>query len=98
MWFHCAQVTGSNLLTDNVKQMPVMDGLTCTKKIRDMQKTASIRGYVPIIAVTANARSEQISTAKDSGMVSNHCPLGEYKTLNMSVLFRRLTNLDRTAW
>lgn len=50
--------------------MPVMDGLTCTQKIREMQKSGKIRGYVPIIAVTANARSEQIATAKDSGMVS----------------------------
>ncbi|KAJ4390769.1 hypothetical protein N0V93_004367 [Gnomoniopsis smithogilvyi] len=51
-------------------EMPVMDGLTCTKKIREMQKQGKIRGYVPVIAVTANARSEQIATARDSGMAS----------------------------
>lgn len=47
-----------------------MDGLTCTKKIREMQKLGKIRGYVPVIAVTANARSEQIATAQDFGMAS----------------------------
>lgn len=52
------------------KQMPVMDGLTCTKKIREMQKLGKIRGYVPIIAVTANARSEHMATARDAGMAS----------------------------
>lgn len=50
--------------------MPVMDGLTCTRKIREMQASGAVRGHVPVIAVTANARSEQIMTAKDSGMVS----------------------------
>lgn len=35
-----------------------------------MQKQGKIRGYVPVIAVTANARSEQIATARDSGMAS----------------------------
>lgn len=47
-----------------------MDGLTCTKKVREMQSTGKIHGHVPIIAVTANARTEQIATAQDSGMAS----------------------------
>ncbi|KAJ4416460.1 hypothetical protein N0V82_006725 [Gnomoniopsis sp. IMI 355080] len=51
-------------------EMPVMDGLTCTKKIREMQKLGKIRGYVPIIAVTANARSEHVATAREAGMAS----------------------------
>lgn len=51
-------------------EMPVMDGLTCVKRIRELQRTGQICGHVPVIAVTANARSEQIATAKDSGMVS----------------------------
>ncbi|KAJ5041797.1 uncharacterized protein L3040_005364 [Drepanopeziza brunnea f. sp. 'multigermtubi'] len=51
-------------------EMPVMDGLTCVKHIRQLQKEGLIVGHVPVIAVTANARSEQISTAKESGMDS----------------------------
>ena len=32
-------------------EMPVMDGLTCTRTIRDLQKNETIVGHVPIIAV-----------------------------------------------
>jgi signal transduction histidine kinase/DNA-binding NarL/FixJ family response regulator len=51
-------------------EMPIMDGLTCVKRIRQLQKEGMIVGHIPVIAVTANARSEQIATAKDSGMDS----------------------------
>ncbi|KAL2061257.1 hypothetical protein VTL71DRAFT_7530 [Oculimacula yallundae] len=51
-------------------EMPIMDGLTCVKLIRQLQDEGKIIGHVPVIAVTANARSEQISTAKKSGMDS----------------------------
>lgn len=51
-------------------EMPVMDGLTCVKKIRDLQKEGRIRGHLPVIAVTANARSEQIANAREEGMDS----------------------------
>ncbi|KAL8728997.1 MAG: hypothetical protein Q9166_004998 [cf. Caloplaca sp. 2 TL-2023] len=50
-------------------EMPVMDGLTCAREIRRLQRTGDIVRHVPIIAVTANARSEQIKTALASGMV-----------------------------
>jgi len=51
-------------------EMPVMDGLTCVRKVREMEAQGLIHGRLPIIAVTANARGEQIAAAKDSGMVS----------------------------
>jgi PAS domain S-box-containing protein len=50
-------------------EMPVMDGLTCARRIRELQGEGVIRGHVPIIAVTANARDEQIQTALQAGMV-----------------------------
>jgi CheY-like chemotaxis protein len=34
-------------------KMPVMDGLTATKKIREMESSSELR--IPIIAITANA-------------------------------------------
>ncbi|PQE07003.1 hypothetical protein CJF30_00009413 [Rutstroemia sp. NJR-2017a BBW] len=37
-------------------EMPVMDGLTCVKKIRELEALGKIKGHVPVIAVTANAR------------------------------------------
>ncbi|SMR41597.1 unnamed protein product [Zymoseptoria tritici ST99CH_1E4] len=50
------------------QEMPVMDGLTCTRKIRELEKEGKLTGHVPIIAVTANARAEQVQTALDAGM------------------------------
>jgi CheY-like chemotaxis protein len=50
-------------------EMPVMDGLTCIKKIRDMQRDGTLKSHVPVIAVTANARSEQVDVAIGAGMV-----------------------------
>lgn len=50
------------------QEMPVMDGLTCTKEIRKLEEKGDVVGHVPIIAVTANARSEQIDTAMNVGM------------------------------
>ncbi|KAI9648389.1 hypothetical protein NHQ30_003022 [Ciborinia camelliae] len=49
-------------------EMPIMDGLTCTKKIRELEADGTIVRHVPIIAVTANARLEQIETAIATGM------------------------------
>lgn len=49
-------------------EMPEMDGLTCCKRIREMERSGELTGHVPIIAVTANVRDEQIATAKNSGM------------------------------
>lgn len=53
-------------------EMPVMDGLTCTRKIRQLEKDGDIVRHVPIIAVTANARLEQINTAVEAGMVRQY--------------------------
>jgi CheY-like chemotaxis protein len=49
-------------------EMPVMDGLTCVRKIRQLQKEGVVQGHVPVIAVTANVRSEQVKVATDAGM------------------------------
>jgi len=51
------------------QEMPVMDGLTAIKRIRAMEAAGELYGHIPVIAVTANARSEQIQTAMDAGMV-----------------------------
>ncbi len=53
-------------------EMPVMDGLTCTRKIRELEQQGKLSRHVPIIAVTANARAEQINTAMEAGMVKLH--------------------------
>ena len=52
-------------------EMPVQDGLTCTRHIRELEENGEIfcasGGRIPIIAVTANARPEQVNEAKQAG-------------------------------
>ncbi|KAK3645866.1 hypothetical protein LTR22_014532 [Elasticomyces elasticus] len=49
-------------------EMPTMDGLTCIRHIREWQTEGRITQHVPVIAVTANARNEQIQAALAAGM------------------------------
>lgn len=49
-------------------EMPVLDGLSAARCIREMQLNGQIRGHIPIIAVSANARPEQTSQAIAAGM------------------------------
>lgn len=52
-------------------EMPIQDGLTCTRKIRELEANGDVfctsGGRIPIIAVTANARPEQVMEAKQAG-------------------------------
>lgn len=54
-------------------EMLVMDGLTCTRRIREMETNGELSGHVPIIAVSANARREQIDMAKKAGVDEAIC-------------------------
>ncbi|KAI0410186.1 histidine kinase [Xylaria palmicola] len=49
-------------------EMPVMDGMTCARKIRELERDGIIVSHIPIIAVTAYARPEQIENAKAAGV------------------------------
>ncbi|KAI5864773.1 hypothetical protein GGS23DRAFT_462863 [Durotheca rogersii] len=49
-------------------EMPVMDGMTCARRIRELEREGTIVGHIPIIAVTAYARPEQIESAKAAGV------------------------------
>ncbi|OCK83195.1 hypothetical protein K432DRAFT_280182, partial [Lepidopterella palustris CBS 459.81] len=49
-------------------EMPIMDGLAAVKKIREYQNDGTLRGHIPVIAITASARTQQISMAMDAGM------------------------------
>lgn len=49
-------------------EMPIQDGLTCTRQIREMERQGKIKGgRIPIIACSANARAEQVAEAKEAG-------------------------------
>jgi signal transduction histidine kinase/CheY-like chemotaxis protein len=49
-------------------EMPILDGNACAREVRALQRKGEIVGHVPIIAVSANARKEQIDQAKQAGM------------------------------
>ncbi|EOD47843.1 putative hsp90-like protein [Neofusicoccum parvum UCRNP2] len=49
-------------------EMPIMDGLSAVREIRRMEREGVLVGHVPVIAVTANVRGEQITKAMDAGM------------------------------
>jgi CheY-like chemotaxis protein len=51
-------------------EMPIMDGLTCIRRIRALELSGEISGHIPVIAITANARNEQIAAAIEAGMDS----------------------------
>jgi len=48
-------------------QMPVMDGLAATRRIRE-REAATGRRRTPIIALTANVMSHQVAGYKAAGM------------------------------
>ena len=48
-------------------QMPVMDGLTATRRIRELE-AATGRKFTPIIALTANAMAGQLERCMEAGM------------------------------
>jgi PAS domain S-box-containing protein len=48
-------------------QMPVMDGYTATRRIRE-QEAGAQGGHLPIVAVTANAMREDFERCRESGM------------------------------
>ena len=53
-------------------QMPVMDGLTATKLIREREKRAGDR-ITPIIVLTANVLREHVQACLDAGASSHLC-------------------------
>lgn len=48
--------------------MPVMDELICVASIQKLQEEGVINGHVPVIAVTANIRLEQVVTTLQASM------------------------------
>ncbi|KAF2225438.1 hypothetical protein BDZ85DRAFT_279126 [Elsinoe ampelina] len=70
-------------------EMPVMDGLTCVKHVREMQADEKL-DYVPMVAVTGNARHEQVTTAKEAGFDDVVCK--PYSIGKLVPLIKELAN------
>ncbi|KAG9245811.1 hypothetical protein BJ878DRAFT_418395, partial [Calycina marina] len=49
-------------------EMPIMDGLTCTWRIRELEAQGVLKGHVPIIGTSANACTEQNAESMAAGM------------------------------
>ena len=49
-------------------QMPVMDGFTAVRKIREYEKEQNKKHHIPIIALTANASGEDQKLCFEAGM------------------------------
>ena len=49
-------------------EMPIMDGLTATKHVRGYEQSGRLTKHHNIIAITANARDEQIQQAMEAGV------------------------------
>jgi CheY-like chemotaxis protein len=49
-------------------EMPIMNGLTATTKIRELEKEGLLTCRTPVIGVTANVRQQQIDEALKAGM------------------------------
>ena len=65
-------------------QMPVMDGYDAARKIRALEHESD-RGRIPIIAMTANAFSEDVKKAHDCGMDAHVA-----KPIDLELLLRTL--------
>lgn len=60
--------------------MPVMDGLEATRQIRAMKRKDAVK--VPIIALTANAFSEDVQKSREAGMNEHMSKPLNYDTLS----------------
>lgn len=49
-------------------EMPVLDGLAAVRRIREMEREGAFVRRLPVIAITANVRLEQVNEALEAGM------------------------------
>ncbi|KAI5784936.1 hypothetical protein FPQ18DRAFT_92661 [Pyronema domesticum] len=49
-------------------EMPIMDGCTATRKIRELEQSGELIKHVPIVGISANARPEQVAMMTEAGM------------------------------
>ena len=53
------------------KEMPIMNGIDCTKAIRELEREGEIKGHIPIILVSGDARASHVDLSREIGFVSS---------------------------
>lgn len=56
------------LIASGDVEMPVMGGIAAIREVRELESAGRMSGHCPFIAVTANARHEQLQEMRDAGM------------------------------
>ncbi len=75
-------------------EMPVQDGLTCTRHIRSLEASGAFAGgRLPVLMITGNARPEQIADALAAG-----CDDVVVKPFQMQMLFEHMEAVMNALW
>lgn len=67
-----------------------MDGMTCIRHIRQWQSDGLLEAHLPVVAVTGNARAEQVKTAREAGLDDVVCK--PYSVPDLVPVIHRLIN------
>jgi len=76
-------------------EMPILDGLQCTGMIRAAQNDGSIDKHLHIVAVTANARPEQLRRAIEAGMDDSVSK--PFQVKDLALVIERLSGRQRNG-
>ena len=76
--------------------MPVMDGLEATRRIRASEAAGTLAGRRPVIAMTANVLRDAVEACRNSGM-DDFLPKPFQRTQLIALLARYLKSIDLPA-
>lgn len=76
-------------------EMPIMNGIQCVGKIRELEASGCLRGHVQVIAVTASVRNEHVKAAMDAGM--DDVTTKPYKIDDVLLQIHQITNKRRAG-
>lgn len=73
-------------------EMPIMDGKAFVRRVRQLQSEGILMSDIPVIAVTGNARGEQIQQAKECGF--DDVVSKPYRVEDLVAAIRRYTGME----
>ena len=75
-------------------QMPIMDGLQATRRIRELESTQG--GHIPIVAMTAYAMKEDMERCREAGM--DDYISKPFQPQDITSVLGRFFEIDATTW